>query len=177
MRRRHFAGLVAIVALGAILTGCGQPSQTTVIRQLQQAQTNLSSYRASAVMTVALGARVERYYVDTWFKAPDLYRIALANDAHEVSQIILHNGRNVFLISPGTRRVIRFQGNWAARQGQMYLYHALIARLLSESEPAYRLRDGIFTFTLAGTPGNPLIRAEKVQLADKTFAPVKLELF
>lgn len=177
MRRRHFAGLIAIVALGAILTGCGQPAQKTVISQLQQVQTSLSSYRASALMTVALGSRVEKYYVETWFKAPDLYRIALANEAHEVSQIILHNGRNVFLISPGTKRVIRFQGNWAARQGQMYLYHALIARLLSESEPTFRLRDGIFTFTLPGDPGNPLIRTERVQLADKTFAPVKLELF
>ncbi len=176
MRKTHLIAFVLTLALGLTLAGCGQPSVTQVVQQLQNVQSNLTSYKTTAYMTVHLPGSIEKYYVETWFQAPDRYRIALGNENKEISQIILHNARGIYIISPNTKKVIKFQGDWAEKQGQLYLYHTLLSKIVATDNPVYSNRENLVTFTMAGDPQIPLVNAQKIVLDSSTYAPKQVIL-
>lgn len=174
-RKNWFAFLLTL-GLGMTLVGCGQPSATQVVRQLQSMQSTLTSYKSTAMMTVQVQGATERYFVETWYRAPDQYRIALGNENRDISQIILRNDQGVYIVSPGIKKVIRFQGDWAERQGQLYLYNALLSRIIATSEPSYSLRDKVLSFELGAEAINPSVSVQKIELAQGTYAPVQVTL-
>ena len=176
MRKTHWVAFALTLTLGLTLAGCGQPNVTQVVQQLQSMQSNLTSYKTTAFMTVHLPGSVERYYVETWFQAPDRYRIALGNENKEISQIILHNSRGIYIISPNTKKVIKFQGDWAEKQGQLYLYHALLSKIVAADSPVYSNRENLVTFTMSGDPLNPLVSSQKIVLESSTYAPKQVVL-
>lgn len=175
--RKNWLAFLLTLSFGLILAGCGQPSVTQVVRQLQTVQSQLTSYKSTAMMTVHVQGTVERYFVETWYQSPNQYRIALGNENHEISQIILRNDRGIFILSPGAKKMIRFQGDWAERQGQLYLYNALLARIVAANQPAYSTREKIVSFEMGAESINPLISTQKVELTAGTFAPVQVTLF
>lgn len=175
--RKNWLAFVLTVGLGLVLSGCGEPGVTQVVRQLQTVQSQLTSYRTTAMMTVQVQGAPERYYVETWYQAPNQYRIALGNENREISQIILRNDRGIYILSPGNKKMIRFQGDWAERQGQLYLYNAMLSRIVAASEPTYSAREKMITFEMSGDSINPMISTQKVELAEGSFAPVQVVLY
>ena len=163
--------------LGAALVGCGQLGAAQVVKNLQTVQSNLTSYKSTAMMTVHLQDAVQRYYVETWYQAPNQYRIALGNDAREISQIIVHNAQGIYIISPSAKKVIRFQGDWAEKQGHLYLYHSLLNRIVSIANPGYSVRDKALTFTLPADTLNPLVATQQIVLDQGSYAPKRVVLF
>ncbi|MCY0876268.1 MAG: hypothetical protein OWT28_08375 [Firmicutes bacterium] len=176
MLRRNWIAFVLTLGLGMTLVGCGQPSATQVVRQLQSLQSNLTSYKSTAMMTVQVQGTAERYFVETWYRAPDQYRIALGNENRDISQIILRNNQGIYIVSPGIKKIIRFQGDWAERQGQLYLYNALLSRIVAASEPSYTTRDKVVTFELGAESINPSVETQRIELAQGTYAPVQVTL-
>ncbi|WP_181363084.1 LolA family protein [Sulfoacidibacillus thermotolerans] len=165
------------MSLALVLSGCGQMSATQMAKQLQSVQNNLTTYKSEAFMTVHVQDSVQRYYVETWYQAPNLYRIALGNENKEISQIILHNAQGIYIISPSTRKVIRFQGDWAEKQGQMYLYSSLLSKIVSAVKPGYSVKDKVVTFVVAADSSNALISSQKIELDQATFHPIQVVLY
>ena len=176
VRRMRWAGFVLTLVMGLLLAGCGQASVVRVIQRLQNVQNSLTSYKSSAVMTVRLQDAVQKYYVETWYQAPNQYRIALGHDAKDISQIILHNSQGIYIISPSTKKVIRFQGDWAERQGHLYLYHSLIGRIVSSANPDMSSRDKVLTFTVPADPVNPIVTTQQIVLDEASYAPKQVVL-
>lgn len=174
--RKNGLAFLLTLCLGMILVGCGEPSVTQVVRQLQTMQSQLTSYKSTAMMTVQVQGAAERYFVETWYKAPNQYRIALGNENRDISQIILRNDQGIYIVSPGTKKVIRFQGDWAERQGQLYLYNALLSRIIATSEPQYTTRDKVVSFELSAASINPLVDTQKIELNADSYAPVQVTL-
>ncbi len=177
MRLKRFWGFLVTLCLGFVLVGCGEPSATQMIHQLQTVQSSLTSYETKAMMTVHVQGALQKYYVETKFRAPNLYSIALGNENKEISQIILHNEQGIYIISPGAKKVIRFEGDWAEKQGYLYLYHSLLNRIIASSNPDYSIRDKVASFVLAADPLNPLISTQKISLDASTFSPKQVVLY
>lgn len=159
-----------------MLAGCGPFGSAKVAQQLQTASQQLGSYQSAAIMSIAEPSSLQQYYVETWFKAPDSYRIALGSSKNEVSQIILHNDKGTYLITPGVKKVMRFQGNWADRQGQFYLYQNLLKDILASQPLRYKTDKELITFVLAPVGVTPYAATEKVLLNRKTFYPQSIVL-
>ncbi len=162
--------------MGLVLAGCGQAGVAQVIQRLQNVQSSLTSYKSSAIMTVRLQGAVQKYFVETWYQAPNQYRIALGHDAKDISQIILHNTQGIYIISPSTKKVIRFQGDWAERQGHLYLYHSLLGRIVSAASPDLSNRDKALVFTVPADPVNPIVSTQQIVLDPSSYAPKQVVL-
>ncbi|KYP81207.1 outer membrane lipoprotein-sorting protein [Ferroacidibacillus organovorans] len=176
MKRRYLVLAGLSLACGLFLAGCGEPGATQVVKQLQTVQNKLTAYKSSAWMTVHMQGAVQRYYVETWYQAPNQYRIALGNENKEISQIILHNATGIYIINPGSKRLLKFQGDWAERQGHLYLYHALLSRIIAAQEPTFSRKEKQVSFTIPGDPLNPLIAYQRITLNGQTLNPVQVEL-
>ncbi len=176
MRRKNWAALLLTVSLALVLSGCGQ-SATQTAKQLQEMQKSLTTYKTEAFMTVHVQGVVQRYYVETWYQAPNLYRIALGNENKDISQIILHNAQGIYIISPSTRKVIRFQGDWAEKQGHMYLYNSLLSSIISAAKPEYSVKDKVVTFVVPTDAQNSLVTSQKIELDQTTLGPKQVILY
>lgn len=177
VRIKNWVAFLFTLWLGLALVGCGPLSATQMVKQLQSVQSSITSYKSTAFMTVHIQDGIQRYYVETWYQSPNLYRIALGNENKEISQIIIHNAQGIYLISPGVKRVIRFQGDWAEKQGHLYLYHSLLGKIVAAAEPQYSVKDKVVSFTVPTDPLNPLISSQKVELEAGTYAPKQIILY
>ncbi len=177
VRTKNWVAFLFTLWLGLALVGCGQLNATQMVKQLQSVQSGMNSYKSTAFMTVHIQDGIQRYYVETWYQAPNLYRIALGNENKDISQIIVHNAQGIYLISPGVKRVIRFQGDWAERQGHLYLYHSLLSKILAVAEPQYSVKDKVVSFMVPTDPLNPLISSQKVELEQGSYAPKQIILY
>ncbi len=174
MQKRVYFSTGLTLLLGIALTGCGPFGGARVVKQLQSYSQNLQSYQSTAQITFNEAGGSQQYDVETWYAAPDRYRIALGNDSKEISQIILHNDKGAYLITPSAKRVMRFQGDWAERQGQLYLYQVLLNDIVNSDPLRYRQDKTTMTFFLKPVVASPFAATEEVRLNRQTYDPLSL---
>lgn len=187
---RHLAGIegvggvrkvilmcLTILSLVLVISGCGLKTQATVLKDLQNLKGNLPPYQVQAQMSVHTSANsVQNYWIETKFKSPTQYKITLANANKQVNQIVIRNPEGLFVVSPQTKKAFRFQGEWVENQGQAYLYHLLLDRLLQSQNPEYsKNKDGTLSFTLPMAASTPWVVKQSVTLDEKTLFPTELQ--
>lgn len=176
LKKSLFLVLVTVLVLSLTLVGCGTKDQATVMKDLTNVRHDLKSYKSTATMTVNVNNSTQKYYIETWFQAPDLYRIALGTDPKEITQVIVHNNDGIFVVSPQLKKSFRFKGDWAENQGHVYMYHAALDRILKTQDTnKFDSGDKNFTFTMKMDPENPLVSAQRVTLKDN-FDPQQIAL-
>lgn len=178
---RTFRWLVVILlTMGLLLTGCGTVTQESVLQKLQNIQNKPKPYKSKAMMTVQIASTVPRkFYVETWFYSPSVYRIALGNEQREMTQVIVRNEQGIYVIQPQLKKAFRFQGDWAENQGSIYLYHPLIQQILQSSERKFQRQreEGTVSFDLPMQPENPLVVRQKIVLGEKDLYPRQIDLY
>jgi outer membrane lipoprotein-sorting protein len=169
--------MTAILVLSLGLAGCGKRTQENVVKDLQGVQKSLKSYQSKAMMTVETPQSTTKYFIETWYQAPLQYRIALGNEQREITQIIIRNEEGIFVVNPQLKKSFRFKGDWTENQGgHVYLYHAMINRILEEKDKKFTTKDGIVVFEMPMAPENPLIAKQRITLEDKKLYPKQVVL-
>src|SRR5699024_2823393 len=90
------------------------------------------TYKSSGTMALIAGEEAQEYLVDVWYKSPDYYRIALTNEQHDITQIVLKNDDGVFVLTPHLNKSFRFQSDWPTDKGQVYLYQTLVSSVVED---------------------------------------------
>lgn len=176
LRQKLYLVFVCCLVLSLTLVGCGSRDQETVLKDLGEMKQDLKAYESKAMMTVSANNQVQKYSIETWYQSPHYYRIALGNENKEVTQVIIRNDDGVFVVSPQLKKSFRFRGDWAENQGYVYLYHAVIDRVLNAKERGFEAKDGQLSFTMKMEPENPLVTEQKVTLKDSNLHPVQVAL-
>lgn len=177
MRKSFVLLMVAILVLSIGLTGCGKRTQESVMKDLQGVQKDLKSYESKAMMQVQTPQSSTKYYIETSYQAPHNYRIALGNEKKEITQVIIRNDEGIFVVNPQLKKSFRFKGDWTENQGgHVYLYHAMVNRILEVKDKEFSMKDGTVTFEMSMTPENPLITKQKITLDDKKLYPKQVML-
>jgi outer membrane lipoprotein-sorting protein len=166
MRKKLALILIAVLVLTLALAGCGTRDQETVMKDLGDLKQDLKSYEAKATMTVSANNTVQKYSIETWYLAPDYYRIALGNENKEVTQVIVRNQDGIFVVSPQLKKSFRFKGDWAEHQGYVYLYHSMLDRVMNSKDKDFDSKDGNLIFTMKMEPENPLVSKQRITLKD-----------
>ncbi|HEU4962748.1 MAG TPA: DUF4367 domain-containing protein [Bacilli bacterium] len=174
--KKVYLVLITVLVLSLALFGCGTRDQETVMKDLAQVQKDLTSYQSQATMTVTANNTTQKYSIETWYKAPNFYRIALGNQQKEITQVIVRNEEGIFVVSPQLKKSFRFKGDWAENQGHVYLYHAVLDRILKAKETDFDTAEGKYIFTLNMEPENPLVAKQQITLADSNYAPKQVAL-
>lgn len=177
MQKKVYWSTGLTLLFGLVLTGCGPFGGARVVKQLQTFSQTLQTYQSTAQMTVTGAGATQQYFVETWYEAPGRYRIALGNDNKEISQIIVHNEKGTYLITPGAKKVIRFQGSWAEQQGQFYLYQALLNDIVASDPLRYRQDKNTLIFSLKPGGIGPFATSEEVKMDRKTYYPQSLVFY
>ncbi|MGZ4135072.1 MAG: DUF4367 domain-containing protein, partial [Tumebacillaceae bacterium] len=123
-------------------------------------------YESKATMTVSVNNSTQKYYIETWYQSPDLYRISLGTDPKDITQVIVHNNDGIFVVSPQLKKSFRFKGDWAENQGHVYMYHAALDRILKSQNKQFDSTDKNLVFTMKMEPENPLVLSQRVTLKD-----------
>ncbi len=179
MRRRipWTLAVVVVLALSAILSGCGKKDATSIVKDLDKVMSKMESYQASGTMTLHTGQQPLNYKVEVWYQKPDYYRIALTNEKRDITQIVLRNDDGVFVLTPSLKKSYRFQSDWPENQGQVYLYQTLVQSIQYDNSRQFTTDKDTYVFdVMAGNYQNGSFARQKIWLAKQDYAPRHVEV-
>lgn len=173
------AWVMAMGLVGGLVAGCGTPTRQNVVAKLQsEAQVlNTQNYKSTAMMTVQMDNSSQTYYIETWYEAPDTYRIALGDGNKNINQIIVHNPNGMFIVSPSLQKVFRFNGNWAQNQGHIYLYDQIIQQIVSGQDVKVSKDGRLYAIDIPISPANDVVSRQRVLIDSSTLDPKQVVLY
>ncbi|MBW5447132.1 DUF4367 domain-containing protein [Cohnella sp. CFH 77786] len=176
--RRRIPWIVAVVlALTAILSGCGSKDATSIVKDLDKVMDKMESYQASGTMTLHTGQQPLNYKVEVWYQKPKFYRIALTNEKRDITQIVLRNDDGVFVLTPSLNKSYRFQSDWPDNQGQVYLYQTLVQSIKVDNSRQFTKDKDAYVFdVMAGNYQNGSFARQKIWLAKDNYAPKQVQV-
>ncbi|MFC5649648.1 DUF4367 domain-containing protein [Paenibacillus solisilvae] len=176
MRRRISFILVLLLCATAVLAGCGTKDAESVVKDLDKVVNNMGSYHGKGKMTLHTGAQPVEYQVDVSYQKPQYYRIELTNAKKDITQIVLRNDEGVFVLTPRLNKVFRFQSDWPANQGQVYLYQTLISSILLDSSRQFAVDNDDYVFDVMANYQNGSLARQKIWLNKSDYAPRRVEV-
>lgn len=179
MRRRipWIIAVAVVLALSAILSGCGSKDATSIVKDLDKVMSKMESYQGGGVMTLHTGQQPLNYKVEVWYQKPNYYRIALTNEKRDITQIVLRNDDGVFVLTPSLNKSFRFQSDWPENQGQVYLYQTLVQSIQLDNSRQMTIDKDAYVFdVMAGNYQNGSFARQKIWLAKDDYAPRQVEV-
>ncbi|REE85360.1 outer membrane lipoprotein-sorting protein [Paenibacillus taihuensis] len=176
MRRRISFLAVILLCLTAVLAGCGTKDAESVVKDLDKTLNGLESYHGKGTMTLHTGQQPLEYQVDVSFQKPQYYRIALTNAKKDITQIVLRNDEGVFVLTPRLNKVFRFQSDWPANQGQVYLYQTLVQSILLDNSRQFAVDNDAYVFDVMANYQNGSLARQKIWLNKSDYAPSKVQV-
>lgn len=176
MFRRISMASVIILCVMALLAGCGTKDAESVVKELDKVVTNMESYHGKGTMILHTGQQPIEYQVEVSYQKPQYYRIALTNAKKDITQIVLRNDEGVFVLTPRLNKVFRFQSDWPANQGQVYLYQTLIQSILLDSSRQFVTDKDSYVFDVMANYQNGSLARQKIWLNKSDYAPRQVEV-
>ncbi|MBM7565241.1 outer membrane lipoprotein-sorting protein [Paenibacillus sacheonensis] len=176
MRRRFSFIAALLLCLTAVLAGCGTKDAESVVKDLDKTLSGLDSYTGKGVMTLFTGQQPLEYQVEVSYQKPQYYRIALTNAKKDITQIVLRNDEGVFVLTPRLNKVFRFQSDWPANQGQVYLYQTLVQSILLDNSRTFAVDNDAYVFDVMANYQNGSLARQKIWLNKSDYAPSKVEV-
>ncbi|AZN43226.1 DUF4367 domain-containing protein [Paenibacillus albus] len=176
MRRRISFLAVVLLCLTAVLAGCGTKDAESVVKDLDKTLNGLGSYHGKGTMILHTGQQPLEYQVDVSYQKPQYYRIALTNAKKDITQIVLRNDEGVFVLTPRLNKVFRFQSDWPANQGQVYLYQTLVQSILLDNSRQFAVDKDAYVFDVMANYQNGSLARQKIWLNKSDYAPSKVEV-
>ena len=174
---RRVTWMLAIVMCVAwIAAGCGTKNAEQVFKDLDHVIGKLDSYQGSGKMTLQTGQQAQDYNVDVWYKNPHYYRIALTNEAKDITQLVLRNDEGVFVLTPHLNKMFRFQSDWPENSGQVYLFQSLVQSIVNDNERQFTEEKDAYVFDVAANYQNGLLSRQKIWLSKKDYAPKQVQV-
>ncbi|MBW7476432.1 DUF4367 domain-containing protein [Paenibacillus oenotherae] len=174
---RRISWVAAILlCVAALLAGCGTKDAESVVKELDKVVTNMESYHGKGTMILHTGQQPLEYQVDVSYQKPQYYRIALTNAKKDITQIVLRNDEGVFVLTPRLNKVFRFQSDWPANQGQVYLYQTLIQSILLDSSRQFAADKDAYVFDVMANYQNGSLARQKIWLNKSDYAPRQVEV-
>lgn len=146
MKRWSIFGLVSVVLLSVLLSGCGAKSEKSVIEDLRKKVENLNSYQTDATMTFQHNGKKQTYEANISFQKPSYYRVTLSDSKKANKQMILRNSNGVFVLTPELNKSYQFESTWPNNRSQAYLYHSIAKDILNDPNPGFKAKDNTYVF-------------------------------
>nr|WP_154307287.1 outer membrane lipoprotein carrier protein LolA [Metabacillus lacus] len=166
-------GLLAVF----LLAGCGEKSQTDVVKGLGKKVEELTGYKTKAKMTLQTGSEPQVYEVDIWHKEPSFYKVNLKNAEKDQNQMILRNDEGVFVLTPALNKSFRFQSDWPQNSSQAYLYESLVKDIMEDSQAVFKSTKEHYVFeTKTNYQNNKMLPVQEITFNKKDLSPVSVKV-
>ncbi|UVI31300.1 DUF4367 domain-containing protein [Paenibacillus spongiae] len=176
MRRRISLIAAILMCVTALLAACGTKDAESVVKELDKVVSSMESYQGKGTMTLHTGQQPLEYQVEVSYQKPQYYRIKLTNAKKDITQIVLRNDEGVFVLTPRLNKVFRFQSDWPANQGQVYLYQTLIQSILNDSTRQFAVDKDSYVFDVMANYQNGSLARQKIWLDKSNYRPLQVEV-
>ncbi|MEH7546043.1 LolA family protein [Neobacillus vireti] len=175
--RKKFLLLITGLMFMFVLAACGSKSQDDVVKELTGKQSDLTSYKVNAKMTLKMGSDSQVYNVEIWHKDPTFYRVNLKNAEKDQSQMILRNKEGVFVLTPALNKSFRFQSDWPQNSSQAYLYESLIKDIVADKEAKFSSTKDYYIFeTKTRYQNNSMLPYQEIKLNKSDLSPAVVKV-
>ncbi|MBA4496012.1 DUF4367 domain-containing protein [Paenactinomyces guangxiensis] len=175
MRRKPWIYLI-ILAIATSLVGCGVKDANEIVSDLSKRSEELESYISHGKMTIHTGQEPLEYDVEVWYKKPHFYRVALKNLKKDIVQILLKNDDGVYVLTPHLKKSFRFQSDWPASSGQVYLYQTLLSSIVDDQQRQFQTGKKEYLFEVAAKYSlNQNLKTQRIWL-DENLYPKKVDV-
>ncbi|PYI52943.1 DUF4367 domain-containing protein [Paenibacillus flagellatus] len=168
--------LAVVMCVVLIAAGCGTKNAEQVVKDLDHVIGKLDSYQGAGTMTLQTGQQAQQYNVEVWYQNPHYYRIALTNEAKDITQIVLRNDEGVFVLTPHLNKMFRFQSDWPENSGQVYLFQSLVQSIVMDNDRQFTEEKDAYVFDVVANYQNGLLSRQKIWLNKKDYAPKQVHV-
>lgn len=178
MNKKVGIWIVISFSLTLLLAACGEKSQESVVKKLEENIESMDGYKAKAEMSMLTGQEEQKYGIDVWHKKEDFYRVELSNDRDEQgNQVILKNEEGVFVLTPALNKKFKFQTEWPENSSQPYLYQSLVNDVVKDEEATFEVTDSHYIFqTKTNYQSNNNLPYQEIYFDKKNFTPVHVKV-
>lgn len=178
MKKRVSIWFLTMIGIMFVLAACGDKSQESVIKELDQKIEKMNGYKAKAEMTMKTGQEDQTYMIDILHKKDDYYRVDLTNEADEKgTQTILKNDDGVFVLTPALNKSFKFQTEWPNNSSQPYLFQSLVKDIKDDKDAKFETTDTHYVFkTKTNYQNNNNLPFQEIYLDKKQFTPVLVKV-
>lgn len=167
---------LGILCLFLLLTACGPKDSKDVIADLTDRSEHLNSYTSHGTMTIHNGQEPQKIDIEVWYQKPNFYRVALTNTKKHITQILLKNKQGVYVLTPHLKKSFRFQSDWPANSGQIYLYQSILQNVLADQKRQFRAQKGDYRFEVATTNDYHRTWVKQKILLDHDYLPKQVSI-
>lgn len=176
MRRNKWALTLALtLAIAMLLAACGGTKDAaSVVGDIEKLTGKLESYHAEGKMVLNTGQEPQEYGVVVSFQKPEYYRIALTNEANDITQIVLRNDEGVFVLTPHLKKSFRFKSDWPNNQGQAYLFETLAQSIVHDEDRQFTTEENAYVFDVMANYQNASLVRQKIWLGKEDYKPQRV---
>jgi outer membrane lipoprotein-sorting protein len=160
-----------------VLTACSPKDAEDVVQELQDRSESMESYISHGKLVIHTGQKPQEIDVEVWYKKPNYYRVALKNKDKNITQILLKNDEGVYVITPHLKKSYRFQSDWPATSGQVYIYQTILKSIIDDPERQFSIANQEYRFDVAPTMYMHRAWAKQRVYLDQEFLPKKVDVF
>lgn len=176
MRQKYWF-LAVVLILSIFMSACGTKSSEDVIADLRKQPEEIKSYMGHGKLTLQSGKKNQLINVEVWYKHPNLYRVQLKNETSDITQILLKNDQGVYVLTPHLKKSYRFQSDWPATSGQVYLYQTILSSVVEDTSRKMEANKKGYEFEVATTKYmNKTWVKQKIWLTSD-YKPQKVEVY
>ncbi len=167
---------IPFVCMILLLTACGPKNSEDVISDLADRSSNLDSYLSHGTMTINSGQEPQKIEIEVWYQKPDFYRVALTNKKKNITQILLKNKQGVYVLTPHLKKSFRFQSDWPANSGQIYLYQSILQNVLADQKRQFTANKKDYRFDIATNSNYHQTWIKQQIWLDHDYLPKKIHI-
>lgn len=166
-----------LVVLCLLITGCGNSSEMSIVKNLEKKYSKLKSYEVSGELTVHNNDDVYNYDILVSYLKDNYYRVEFTNKSNDHRQILLKNDEGLYVLTPSLNKSFRFQSEWPYQNSQIYLVETLVKDIVSDKNRKFEKKDDNYVFsTKVNYPNNSKLINQKI-IYDKNLKPLKVSVF
>lgn len=176
MRQKTWV-LAVVLFLSVFLSACGAKTPEDVIDDLRNQPDKMKSYISHGKLTIQSNKKPQVIDVEVWYKRPNMYRVQLKNETNNITQILLKNDQGVYVLTPHLKKSYRFQSDWPATSGQVYLYQTILSSIVEDGARKMEMSEKGYQFEVKTTKYmNTTWTKQRIWL-DTDYRPQKVEVY
>ena len=160
-------GILALIGICLLITGCGKTTKEDVIKKFKNNINNINSYKINGDMEISNDEEKFVYSLESYYLKGDYYKVVLVNQTNNHEQIILKNKSDIYVITPSLNKSFKFQSEWPNNSSQAYLLGSLVKDIESDQNVEVLESDsGYIIKTKVNYPNNEDLVYQKIYLND-----------
>ncbi len=158
------------------LTSCKKGSKK--VEDFPEFVSNLESYKVTGKLYSVFPTGTKESLITVYFQKPEMYRVEIDNETNGDKQIILKNGKDVFVLLPSVNKSFKLKSGWPINSSYSYLLQSISKdyvndddKLIKEEEDVTKVEMKIKLFE------NAAASKEVVTFSNETGLPTEVSIF